>query len=145
MNPHLNNVFHKNLNLVILLIFVLTTFIVRAQESNTVEERNYCTEIGRFDLLFYKDEVSGSYLLIPKNQLGAIWGKLDGTKVSGRWVDADGEGDIVLIFNSDFSFFRADYRSDEDPDKWYRDSWHGAIRLTDDDQFELNGVTYHCE
>ncbi len=110
-----------------------------------VHAKRYCTEIGRFDLLFDVDEVAGAYLLKHKNALGGVWGKLDGKVMTGRWHDADGEGDIILTFNEDFSFFAADYRSDDDPEKWYKDSWHGALRPNSNPTFEFNTKTYTCE
>ncbi|MGX1928224.1 SMP-30/gluconolactonase/LRE family protein [Flagellimonas sp. 2504JD4-2] len=110
-----------------------------------VYAKRYCTEIGRFDLLFDDDEIAGAYYLKPKNALGGIWGKLKGNVMTGRWHDADGEGDIILTFNEDFSFFTADYRADDEPEKWYKDSWHGALRPDDSISFEFNHKTYRCE
>ncbi|MEM9648223.1 MAG: SMP-30/gluconolactonase/LRE family protein [Bacteroidota bacterium] len=110
-----------------------------------VYTKNYCTEIGRFDLTFDSNEVAGAYLLKHKNALGAVWGKLEGLKMTGRWTDADGSGDIILTFTEDFSFFTADYRSDDEPKKWHIDSWHGALRPNGDISFEFNAKTFTCE
>ncbi|MEX0313470.1 MAG: SMP-30/gluconolactonase/LRE family protein [Allomuricauda sp.] len=110
-----------------------------------VYAKRYCTEIGRFDLLFDDDEIAGAYYLKPKNALGGIWGKLKGNVMTGRWHDADGKGDITLTFNEDFSFFTADYRADDEPEKWYKDSWHGALKLDVSSTFEFNDKTYRCE
>ncbi len=107
--------------------------------------RNYCTEIGRFDLLFYGNQVSGSYALLPKKSLGSIWGILEAQKMTGRWIDGDGEGDIIIDFNKDFSFFTTNYRSDEEPERWYTDQWHGYLRPNDNANFEAEGKKYQCE
>ncbi len=128
-----------------LLVLCFCSYQSLAQDATEIVIRNYCTEIGRFDLVFYGDEVTGSYLLIPKNQLGAFWGRLDGEEITGRWVDGDGVGDIIVTFSTDFKTFRADYRSDEHPEKWYRDSWHGVLRPNEDPDFTYEGVTYRCE
>ncbi len=114
-------------------------------DKNSVHAKRYCTEIGRFDLLFDEDEVAGAYYLKPKNALGGVWGKLNGHVMTGRWHDADGAGDIVITFNDDFSFFTADYRADDEPEKWYKDSWHGSLRPNDDISFDFNNKTYLCE
>ncbi|WP_136467841.1 SMP-30/gluconolactonase/LRE family protein [Flagellimonas onchidii] len=114
-------------------------------DKNSVHAKRYCTEIGRFDLLFDEDEVAGAYYLKPKNALGSVWGKLNGNVMTGRWHDADGAGDIVITFNDDFSFFTADYRADDEPEKWYKDSWHGSLRPNDDISFDFNNKTYLCE
>jgi len=115
------------------------------KEKNTVLSKNYCTEIGRFDLLIDNDEVAGSYLLIHKNALGGIWGRLNGNVMKGRWHDADGKGDIIITFERDFSFFTADYRSDAEPHKWYKDSWHGTLRPNANTSFKSNGKDFKCE
>ena len=127
------------------LFILMFCFSATAQENSEVKSRNYCTEIGRFDLLFDADEVAGAYLLIHKKTLGGVWGKLKGKVMTGRWHDPDGEGDIILTFNDDFSFFTADYRSDDEPEKWYKDSWHGSLRPNDAITFESNGKSYRCE
>ncbi|UII81423.1 hypothetical protein [Flagellimonas sp. CMM7] len=119
--------------------------VAQNQEKNTVLSKNYCTEIGRFDLLIDNDEVAGSYLLIHKNALGGVWGRLKDTIMTGRWHDADGKGDIIMTFSKDFSFFTADYRSDDEPEKWYKNSWHGAIRPNSNNSFDFNNKTYRCE
>nr|WP_299071203.1 SMP-30/gluconolactonase/LRE family protein [uncultured Allomuricauda sp.] len=110
-----------------------------------VQAKNYCTEIGRFDLLIDADEVAGSYLLIHKDALGGVWGRLKGNVMTGRWHDADGKGDIIITFTEDFSFFTADYRSDDEPEKWHKDSWHGALRPDTGTSFDFNNKTYQCE
>nr|WP_299343475.1 hypothetical protein [Allomuricauda sp.] len=110
-----------------------------------VVSKNYCTEIGRFDLLIDEDEVAGSYYLINKKALGGVWGRLNGNIMKGRWHDADGKGDITITFTDDFSFFTADYRSDDEPEKWYRDSWHGTLRTSAEPYFDFNNKTYRCE
>ncbi|KQC30483.1 SMP-30/gluconolactonase/LRE family protein [Flagellimonas eckloniae] len=110
-----------------------------------VQAKNYCTEIGRFDLLIDADEVAGSYLLIHKDALGGVWGRLKGNVMNGRWHDADGKGDIIITFTEDFSFFTADYRSDDEPEKWHKDSWHGALRPDTGTSFDFNNKTYQCE
>ncbi len=115
------------------------------QEKNILLAKQYCTEIGRFDLLIDDDEVAGAYYLKPKNALGGVWGKLQGNIMTGRWHDADGKGDIIITFEDDFAFFTADYRSDDDLEKWYKDSWHGALRTTTEASFERNGQRYQCE
>ncbi|WP_420603345.1 SMP-30/gluconolactonase/LRE family protein [Flagellimonas sp.] len=114
-------------------------------EKSAVFSKRYCTEIGRFDLAFDDDEVAGAYYLKHKNALGSIWGRLTDNAMTGRWHDADGEGDIIITFTNDFSFFTADYRADDEPDKWYKDTWHGALRPNDNTSFEFNGKTYNCE
>ncbi|UJH68928.1 hypothetical protein [Allomuricauda sp. SCSIO 65647] len=124
---------------------ILTTFFCVAQEENKLIAKNYCTEIGRFDLLIDNDEVAGAYYLIHKNALGGVWGRLKGNVMTGRWHDADGKGDIIITFESDFSFFTADYRSDDEPEKWYKDSWHGSLRPNKASQFTAKGKTFKCE
>lgn len=113
--------------------------------KTTVYSKRYCTEIGRFDLIFDDDEIAGAYYLKPKNALGGIWGKLKDTVMTGRWNDGDGKGDIIITFHDDFSFFTADYRADDAPEKWYKDSWHGALRPDAGTSFKFNNKTYTCE
>ncbi|MBO0320847.1 hypothetical protein J0X14_00950 [Muricauda sp. CAU 1633] len=120
-------------------------FYAQSEEQNTVMSKNYCTEIGRFDLLIDKDEVAGAYYLIHKKALGGVWGRLKDQVMTGRWHDADGKGDIVITFNQDFSFFTADYRSDDEPEKWYKDSWHGSLRPDTSASFDVKDKTYRCE
>lgn len=119
--------------------------LIRKSLLPAVSLKNYCTEIGRFDLLFDADEIAGAYMLKHKNALGGIWGKLEGNIMTGRWIDADGTGDIIITFSDNFAFFTADYRGDDEPDKWYRDSWHGSLRPDDSKSFEFNTKTYTCE
>ena len=107
--------------------------------------RNYCSEIGRFDLIFYEDQVSGAYSLLPKKSLGAIWGKLKDQQMIGRWIDEDGQGDILIEFNEDFSWFTTSYRNDEHPEQWYRDQWHGHLRPEGKREFTIDGKKYKCE
>ncbi|MGW9684745.1 SMP-30/gluconolactonase/LRE family protein [Flagellimonas sp. 2504JD1-5] len=114
-------------------------------EKSTVISKRYCTEIGRFDLVFDDNEVAGAYYLKHKNTLGSVWGKLENKVMTGRWHDPDGEGDIIITFTDDFSFFTADYRADDEPEKWYKDTWHGALRPNNNTSFEFNGKTYRCE
>lgn len=131
-----------------LCLFCLLNFVIafgQDKTETTVISKNYCTEIGRFDLLMVDDEIAGAYLLIHKNALGGIWGRLKGKVMTGRWHDADGKGDIILTFNDDFSFFTADYRSDEEAEKWYKDSWHGSLRPDSAVTFVSNGKSYRCE
>ncbi|NAY91520.1 hypothetical protein GTQ34_06290 [Muricauda sp. JGD-17] len=128
-----------------LLIALLSLYFSIAQEANQIKSKNYCTEIGRFDLLIDNDEVAGAYYLAHKNALGGVWGRLEGKTMRGRWHDADGKGDIIITFNEDFSFFTADYRSEDEPEKWYKDSWHGSLRPNDSTTFDFDGKTYRCE
>lgn len=128
-----------------LLWLILMALIPSKSIDSTTISRSYCTEIGKFQMLFDEDEVSGSYSLIPKNNLGAIWGKLEGTKMTGRWLDADGEGDIIITFNEDFSWFTTNYRNDKEPETWYTDQWHGALRPEKAISFEKDGKTYRCD
>ena len=102
--------------------FILTSLLIQFQASDQVISRSYCTEIGRFEMLFDDDEVSGSYSLTPKSSLGAIWGKLEGKTMTGRWVDGDGQGEIIITFNQDYSWFTTKYRNDAHPETWYDDS-----------------------
>lgn len=136
---------HKFLYLLVPLLALGHVAQGQDHENQKVYSKNYCTEIGRFDLLIDEDEVAGAYLLIHKNALGGVWGRLKGNVMTGRWHDADGKGDIVITFKNDFSFFTADYRSDDEPEKWYKDSWHGALRNSDADSFEADGKSYRCE
>ncbi len=128
-------------------LFLVFTFQTSyAQEKNNLLSKNYCTEIGRFDMLIDNDEVAGAYYLIHKNALGGVWGKLSGNVMKGRWHDADGKGNIIITFSDDFSFFTADYCSDAEPEKWYKDSWHGSLRPDESaSSFESNNKTYQCE
>ncbi len=122
----------------------LLAFIPFRQDEK-ITTRNYCTEIGRFDMLFYEDEISGTYVLLTKKSTGAIWGNLAGNKMTGKWVDGDGSGDIIITFNEDFTWFTTDYRSYENPTVWYRDQWHGSLRTTANSAFEVDGKRYKCE
>ncbi len=128
----------------VLYALVGMTFALNSIPEKTVIERNYCTEIGVFNLTFDDNEVAGSYSLTPKGTLGAVWGKLDGRKMTGRWIDPDGEGDIIISFNEDWSFFTTDYRGDDEPEKWYRDSWHGALKPQGKESFESNSINFNC-
>ncbi|WP_190810559.1 SMP-30/gluconolactonase/LRE family protein [Flagellimonas sp. S3867] len=127
-----------------LLISNLVSHSKNNEKSNVISKR-YCTEIGRFDLLFDHDEVAGAYFLKHKSVLGGVWGKLKDNVMTGRWQDSDGEGDIIITFTDDFSFFTADYCADNEPDKWYKDTWHGALRPNENASFDFNGKTYRCE
>ncbi|MDC6361956.1 MULTISPECIES: hypothetical protein [Flavobacteriaceae] len=120
-------------------------FYAQTKAKDTIISKNYCTEIGRFDLLIDSDEVAGAYYLIHKNALGGVWGRLKNNVMTGRWHDADGKGDIIITFTDDFNFFTADYRSDDDLDQWYRDSWHGSLRPNTSPTFDEKGKTYRCE
>ena len=93
-----------------------------------IEHKIYDTEFGRFDLWVHGDQIAGSYEIAPKKIIGSMWAKLDGLTAVGRWTDPDGSGDIELTFENGFQKFKADYRSDEEPDKWYRDQWHGILK-----------------
>lgn len=121
-------------SLLIVLLLFLGHFITCAQSEFTT--RSYDTEFGRFDLWFHNDQISGSYEIKPKNIIGSIWTIMDGSVASGRWTDPDGTGDIILTFQSGFDQFTADYRSDNQPDLWYRDQWHGTIRKTNKEDAE---------
>ena len=125
-------------------LILLIAFTFHPQDKAPVT-RSYCTEIGRFEIMFDDDEVSGSYSLIPKNSLGAIWGKLEDRTVTGRWVDGDGQGEIIIQFNRDFSWFTTKYRNDAHPETWYDDSWHGALKPSGKSLFTREGKTYRCE
>lgn len=127
-----------------LLAFILA-FPIAGLDTHSTISRSYCTEIGKFNMLFDEDEVSGSYSLSVKNSLGAVWGKLEGNKMTGRWFDADGGGEIIITFNEDFSWFTTKYRNDEKPETWYTDQWHGALRTGDESTFQKDGKTYRCE
>jgi hypothetical protein len=135
----------------LILLFILLSIF--ACQNNTKPQppesetllRNYCTEIGRFDLIFYEDEVSGAYSLLPKKSLGAVWGKLENRQMIGRWIDKDGQGDILIEFNQDFSWFTTSYRNDELPEKWYKNQWNGHLRPNNNSEFETNGKKYMCE
>ena len=120
-------------------------FYAQNEDQNTIMSKNYCTEIGRFDLLIDNDEVAGAYYLIHKKALGGVWGRLKDHVMTGRWHDADGKGDIIITFNPDFTFFTADYRNDDEPEKWHKDSWHGSLRPNETSSFEVNGKTFRCE
>ncbi len=96
--------------------------------QSKVEHKVFDTEFGRFDLWFQGEQITGSYEIAPKTIIGSIWARLDGLTATGRWTDPDGTGDIVLIFEEGLEQFRADYRGDDDPDKWYRDQWHGTVK-----------------
>ena len=135
----------RTITLILLPLLMGSPLQGQENAAHQVISKQYCTEIGRFDLLIDADEVAGAYLLIHKNALGGVWGRLKGNVMTGRWHDADGKGDIVITFENDFSYFTADYRSDSEPEKWYRDSWHGAQRPDDAPSFERNNTTYRCE
>lgn len=63
----------------------------------------------------------------------------------GRWIDEDGQGDIQIEFNEDFSWFTTSYRNDEHSEKWYEDQWHGHLRPNNKIEFEINDKIYKCE
>ncbi|GEM_PF-2717612 len=96
--------------------------------QSEIVHKTYDTEFGRFDLWFNGDQVSGTYEIAPKKIIGSIWATLEGQVASGRWTDPDGVGDIILTFEEGFKQFHADYRGDDEPDKWYRGQWHGTIQ-----------------
>lgn len=118
---------------------------LQQKKKSQVFSKRYCTEIGRFDLLFNDHEIAGSYYLKHKNMIGGVWGILKDNIMTGRWQDADGKGDIIITFTDDFSYFNADYRADDEPNKWYKGSWHGALRPNDNPSFKFNQKTYQCE
>lgn len=70
----------KKRNQILLLVFLIVSMFSCQNKTNIqpVENvillRNYCTEIGRIDLIFYEDEVSGAYALLPKKSLGQFGG-----------------------------------------------------------------------
>ncbi|MDH3698655.1 MAG: hypothetical protein OEQ81_08310 [Flavobacteriaceae bacterium] len=128
-----------------IILFLSSCKNITSEEDSVLITRNYCTEIGRFDMLFYEDEISGYYVLLPKQSLGAIWGEIEDLVMNGRWIDEDGQGDIIITFNADFTYFTTTYRNDEEPDKWYEDSWHGHIRPDQSQQFIVGDKTYQCE
>ena len=119
--------------------------LLRETNKHTVKHRQYCTEIGRFDLTFYNNEVTGSYVLLPKKSTGAIWGTIDNRAFTGRWIDGDGQGDIKITFSDTFSSFSTSYRGDKDPETWYTDQWHGHLRPNTEASFEKDGKKYTCE
>ena len=106
-----------------------------------IEHKVYDTEFGRFDLWIYGDQLNGSYEIAPKKIIGSISAELNGLTAVGRWVDPDGEGDIEIFFKEGLKEFRADYRGDDEPDKWYRDQWHGKLR-TDGGNLPCAGAAY---
>lgn len=136
---------NTNLKILAILVILLIAAFIPIKEERNIVTRNYCTEIGRFDMLFYDDEISGTYVLLPKKSTGSIWGVLEDKKMIGKWIDGDGSGDIIITFNEDFSWFTTDYRNYEKPDVWYRDSWHGLLRTSDNASFEVDGKKYQCE
>ena len=135
----------RRLILIITIGLLIPDLKAQQPEPLKIISRKYCTEIGRFDLIFDEDEISGSYALLHKKSLGSIWGKLEGNKAVGRWIDQDGTGDIIIEFNTDFSWFTTSYRNDEHPETWYRDQWHGQLRPGDQPTFSINDKTYRCE
>jgi len=63
----------------------------------------------------------------------------------GRWIGADGKGDIIINFNEDFSHFSTSYRNDVHPEKWYSDSWNGYLRPNQNSEFRIKEKKYQCE
>ncbi len=112
-----------NMKNLLIIAFIILGPVCRAQTE--IQYKVYNTEFGRFDLWFHGKQITGSYKINPKDIIGSIITELDGLIAEGRWKDPDGTGDIVLIFEEGLEKFRADYRSDKEPDKWYRDQWHG--------------------
>ncbi|MEQ9296999.1 MAG: hypothetical protein RIF33_00475 [Cyclobacteriaceae bacterium] len=110
----------------LLWLFLLLNLQSFAQPEIT--HKTYDTEFGRFDLWFHGDQLSGTYEIEPKEIIGSVWATLDDQLATGRWIDPDGQGDIILMFEEGFEQFRADYRGDDEPDKWYRDQWHGTLK-----------------
>ena len=131
-------------NFLLLAVVGTTTMSLDSFSQSELIVREYCTEIGRFDLTFFEDEISGSYTLLPKKSLGAIWGQMEVFTMIGRWLDGDGTGDIIMTFSTDYSSFSTRYRSDDEPDKWY-DNWNGYLRPNQDHQFTIDGKIYQCE
>ena len=110
-----------------LLLIWVTLCSTQLSAQTTFEQKSYTTEFGRFDLWIQETQVTGAYEIAPKKVLGSMWATLEGLKATGRWKDADGEGDIILTFEDGLERFKADYRTDDQPDKWYRDQWHGQL------------------
>lgn len=108
------------------LLSVMLYFSCSSLCAQEVILKSYDTEFGRFNLWIKGNQVSGSYEIKPKEIIGSIWATLDGPIATGRWIDPDGSGDIILNFEAGFDRFRADYRGDKDPETWYRDQWHGT-------------------
>jgi hypothetical protein len=129
--------------LLTILIFVCILHSSYGQEIPEVQ--NYCTEYGRFDMLFYNDQISGSYQLLEKSSLGSIWGTLEDSVMTGRWMDGEGTGDIVITFNEGFLWFEVKYNNDQDPDNWIEDEWHGGPRPEKLVVFYRDGIKYVCE
>jgi len=102
---------------------ILTTFALHGQTNNNITSSRYCTEIGVFDLVFDDNDIAGAYSLNHKNILGAIWGSLVKDQMEGRWMDSDSSGDVIITFQNNRSWFTADYRNDDEPDKWYKDQY----------------------
>lgn len=126
----------------LLALCVLVLHPSKAQ-SQVLEHNVYDTEFGRFDLWILGDQLTGSYEIAPKSIIGSMWATLDGSTATGRWTDPDGSGDIVLVFEDGFRKFSADYRSDDNPDKWYRDQWHGDLRTADgSDETPCSGASH---
>lgn len=117
--------------IVFLLIFVGSVSL-RAQEE--IERKSYDTEFGAVDLWIYGNQITGSYEIKPKKIIGSMRAILVDNKAIGRWYDPDGVGDIELTFTADFTKVSIDYRADNDPDKWYRGTWHGTQANIDKQQ-----------
>ncbi len=100
--------------------------------QSKINHQAYNTEFGRLDVWIYNNQVTGSYEIAPKKIIGSFIAKLNGNVAKGRWTDPDGAGDIEFTFESDFTGLRIDYRSDNKPDLWYRDQWHGKLETVDD-------------
>ena len=125
----------------------------RAESSRSPVRRRFCTEIGSFDFLFYRDQVVGNYLILPRHRIGTFFGtqKVDVVgddegplRVEGRWIDPDGEGDLLIEFSRDFLGFTTRYRSDREPETWYT-NWGGARRRGAGSGFVTAGTRYQCE
>ena len=114
-----------------LLLFSFLLIQHHAYSQSEIKHRVYDTEFGRFDVWVYGNQVTGSYEIAPKEIIGSILTELNESKAVGRWTDPDGQGDIEITFEDGFQKLHADYRSDNDPDKWYRDQWHGVLRGSD--------------
>ena len=135
---------NKTNGILLINLFIVISHLSIAQSTQEIKSLSYCTEIGIFNLLIDHDEVAGTYSLSHKNTLGAVWGEMSDNKMKGRWMDPDGEGEIELIFEEDLQFFTANYRSDDNPEEWYINQWHGAQRPDDATNYSYKGQSFKC-
>ncbi len=110
-----------------LILFIVSFHSLSTYSQTGIKHLQYQTAFGRLDCWVYGKQLSGSYEISPKKIIGSFLAEINGDSATGKWVDPDGTGDIVITFYDDYSSLRADYNNHNNPDKWFRNQWHGTL------------------